>query len=334
MLICFVLMSTRTPTLILAAAAAAACGGGSPSGPDSSPTPVPGSPVSGFVYYDENANGIADPPEIVRLPSVGVTVGGVSGSTTTGGRFSLPSVPNGSQAAQARPDALPAYFTPGAALTVPVPPAGDVAVPAVLALGPRARANVYLAFGDSITWGQGSSDGNGYVDILEADLRAFWGQATLEADGEPGTKSNKGESRLGRSLNIARPAYVLILYGTNDWNEPECRDEFPCYTIEALRSMVHQTRDAGAFPVVGTIPPVNPSYTDRNPDARNDWVRRMNELVRAMAKEERAAVAEIHGDFLKQSSLPPLFADYLHPNDAGYRVIASSFFAAITKPGP
>jgi lysophospholipase L1-like esterase len=53
-----------------------------------------------------------------------------------------------------------------------------------------------------------------------------------------------------------------------------------------------------------------------------------------MAKEERAAVAEIHGDFLKQSSLPPLFADYLHPNDAGYRVIASSFFAAITKPGP
>jgi lysophospholipase L1-like esterase len=288
--------------------------------------------VNGFVYYDENANGVADPTESVRLPSVGVTVGGVNASTTTGGRFSLPSVPNGAQAAQARPDALPAYFAPGTAVTVAVPPSADVAVPAVLALGPRARANVYLAFGDSITWGQGSSDGSGYVDTLEADLRAFWGKATIEADGEPGTKSNKGEARLGRSLNIARPAYVLILYGTNDWNEPDCREEFPCYTITALRSMVLQTRDAGAFPVVGTIPPVNPSYTDRDPEERNDWVRRMNELVRAMAKEERAAVAEIHGDFLKQSSLPSLFADYLHPNDAGYRVMASSFFAAITRP--
>jgi lysophospholipase L1-like esterase len=241
-------------------------------------------------------------------------------------------VPNGAQAAQARPDTLPAYFTPGAALTVTVPPTGDVPVPAVLALGPRARANVYLAFGDSITWGQGSTDGNGYVDVLEADLRSFWGKGTVDGDGEPGTKSSKGEARLGKSLNIARPAYVLILYGTNDWNDGECREEFPCYTITALRSMVLQTRDAGAFPVVGTIPPVNPSYTDRDHEARNDWVRRMNDLVRAMAREERAAVAEIHGDFLKQPSLSPLFADYLHPNDTGYRVMASSFFAAITKP--
>jgi len=332
MLIWPVLTMTRTPALILVAAAGVACGGGSPTDPGSSPTPVPGSPVTGFVYYDENANGVADPAETVRLPSVGVTVGGVSASTTTGGRFSLPSVPNGSQAAQARPDALPAYFTPGTALTVTVPAAGDVAVPAVLALGARARPNTYLAFGDSITWGQGSSDGSGYVDELQADLRAFWGSATVMKDGEPGTKSNKGESRLGASLNAARPAYVLILYGTNDWNEPECREEFPCFTITALRSMVLQTRDAGAFPVVGTIPPVNPSYTDRNPEDRNDWVRRMNELVRTMAKEERAPVAEVHGDFLKQSSLPSLFADYLHPNDAGFRLITSSFFTAITRP--
>jgi lysophospholipase L1-like esterase len=325
-------MSTRTPALILAAAVAAACGGGSPSDPDGSPTPVPGSPVSGFVYYDENANGVADPAEPVRLPSVGVTVGGVSASTTAGGRYSVPSVPNGPQTAQARPDALPPYFAPGTPVSVTVPAAGDVAVPALLALGSRARANTYLAFGDSITWGQGSSDGSGYADELEADLRAFWGKATVMKDGAPATKSNKGESRLGASLNAARPAYVLILYGTNDWNEPECREEFPCFTITALRSMVLQTRDAGAFPVVGTIPPVNPTFTDRDPQERNDWVRRMNDLVRTMAKEERAAVAEIHGDFLKQSSLSSLFADYLHPNDTGFRVIASSFFTAITTP--
>jgi lysophospholipase L1-like esterase len=268
----------------------------------------------------------------VRLPSVGVTVGGVGASTTTGGRFSLPSVPNGAQPAQARPDTLPAYFAAGSALTVSVPPAGDVAVPAVLGLGGWARPNVYLAFGDSITWGQGSSDGSGYADFLEADLRAFWGKGTVIADGVPGTKSDKGEARLGTSLRTNRPAYLLILYGTNDWNDADCREDPPCYTIDALRSMVFQTRDAGAFPVVGTIPPVSPSYADKRPEERNDWVRRMNDLVRAMAKQEGAPVADVHAEFLKEPNLPALFADDKHPNDAGYQVIKRAFFGAITRP--
>jgi acyl-CoA thioesterase I len=332
MLFCRALMTTRALTLIPVAVMAAACGGGSGPTDPGTPTPTPGSPVSGFVFYDENANGIADAAEIVRLPSVGVTVGGVTGSTSTGGRFSLPSVPNGSQTAQARPDALPAYFTPGSAVPVTVPSSGDIAVPAVLALGPRAKANTYLAFGDSITWGEGSSDGSGYADELEADLRAFWGKAGVTKDGVPGTKSNKGESRLGASLSTYRPAYVLILYGTNDWNDPECRDTPPCYTIDALRSMVLQARDAGAFPVVGTIPPVNPNYGDKDAAARNDWVKSMNDSVRAMAKQQGAPIADVHAAFLKQSSLPPFFYNYLHPNDAGYQLISQAFFGAITRP--
>jgi lysophospholipase L1-like esterase len=288
--------------------------------------------VSGFVYYDENGNGTADAAEAVRLPGVGVAMGGVTTSTVAGGRFSFPNVPNGAQTAQTSPAALPAYFTPGAPLGVAVPPTGDVAVPAVLAIGSRARPNLYLLFGDSITFGTGSSDAEGYGDELRADLRAYWGKADITNDGVPATRSNKGESRVSASLATRRPAYLLILYGTNDWNDGECRNEFPCYTIDSLRSMVLQARDAGAFPVVGTIPPVNPSYLDHDAEARNDWVKRMNELVRAMAKQEGAALAEVHGDFLEQPSLPPLFDDFLHPNDEGYRVIARAFFNAITRP--
>ena len=325
-------MSTRPPALFLLAALATACGGGSSSPTDpGSPTPA-GSPVSGFVYYDENGNGVADASETVRLPSVGVTIGSASGTTLAGGRFSLPSVPNGSQTAQVSPGTLPAYFAPGAAVGVSVPAGGEVAVPALLGLGSRARPNVYLGFGDSITAGQGSSDGAGYRDHLRNDLRALWGKADVINDGAPGTKSHTGEARIGVSLASQRPAYVLILYGTNDWNEAECRDALPCYTVDALRSMVLATRDAGAFPVIGTIPPVNPVYVDRNPTERNDWVRRMNDFVRAMARQERVPIAEVHGDFLKQPSLPALFTDYLHPNDAGFQLIARSFYDAITKP--
>ena len=61
-------------------------------------------------------------------------------------------------------------------------------------------------------------------------------------------------------------------------------------------------------------------------------MKRMNDLVRAMARQERAPIAEVHGDFLKQPSLSALFADDKHPNDQGYLVMSRSFFDAITKP--
>ena len=185
--------------------------------------------MSGFVFYDENGNSAADPAETVRLPGVGVVIGGASASTVAGGRFAISSIPNGAQAAQAEPgQGLPAYFTPGAPLTVAVPPSGEVAVPAVLAdRQPQPGPNVYLAFGDSITFGDGSSDGSGYRDELQADLRAYWGKADVANDGVPGTKSNKGESRAGASLATRRPAYLLILYGTNDWNDARVPQRVP-----------------------------------------------------------------------------------------------------------
>jgi lysophospholipase L1-like esterase len=325
--------AARLSPLLLLAALAAACGGGSPTGPGSPPTPVPGYPVTGVVFYDENGNGTLDPGEKVRLPGVTVAVGGKTGQTGSGGRFTVSDVPAGAQSAQARADSLPPYFTPGAAMAVAVPQSGgELAIPATLPIGTRNRPNVYLTFGDSITWGQGSSDGSGYLSGLAASLRSHWGAADLINDGLPGTKSNRGEGRIGGSLARYRTAWVLILYGTNDYNDAECRDALPCYTIDALRSMVQQARAAGSLPVLGTIPPVNPLYEDKRAADRNDWVKRLNDLVRAMAKQERVPIAEIHGDFLKQSSLPALFTDFLHPNDQGYSVMAQSFFRAISSP--
>ncbi len=329
-------MATRATTLVLLSTLSAACGGGGPTSPGGGgggPTPVPGSPVSGYVFYDENGNGTPDAGESVRLPSVGVSIGGQTGNTTAGGRFSLGSVPNGAQTARARSETLPAYFT-ATDVPVTVPATGDVALPARLVIGSRNRPNIYLAFGDRITSGDGSTDEEGYVDDLEAQLRTFWGKADLPNAGAPGTRSNAGRSRLPGELSRHRPAYVLILYGTNDWNEPQCRSDFPCYTVEMLRDMVQDTRSAGAHPIVGTIPPVNPQYADRQPTERNDWVRRMNELIRQMAAQERAQVAEVHGDFMREPSLPPLFFDFLHPNDSGYQIIQQAFFRAITQPLP
>jgi lysophospholipase L1-like esterase len=327
-------MSTRASAVLLLTIVSAACGGHgptSPNNPGDGGTPVPGSPVSGYLFYDENGNGVPDPGESVRMPSVGVAIGGQSATTSSGGRFSIASVPNGAQSAAARSETLPAYFS-AESINVSVPTSGDVAVPARLVLGSRNRPNVYLAFGDSITAGEGSSDDEGYVGWLRAQLRTFWGKADTLNEGASGTRSNAGRSRLPGVLAQARPAYALILYGTNDWNEPACRNDFPCYTVDSLRAMIEDTRSAGAWPIVATIPPVNPQYADHEPAARNDWVRQMNDLIRTMAAEERAPVADVYGDFMKQPSLPPLYFDFLHPNDQGYQIIAQAFFRAVTQP--
>jgi acyl-CoA thioesterase-1 len=289
--------------------------------------------VTGVVFYDQNANGLLDPNEVVRLPGVTVSIGGKTGQSTTGGRFTVENVPAGSQQATVSAGSLPAYFTPGTTVPVTAPQTGgEIAVPAMLAIGPGAQPNVYVAFGDSITAGDGSSSGSGYLDSLAVDLRSYWGLATVVNAGRSGTKTDDGEARFTKDVAGHRPAYVLILYGTNDWNTAACRNDFPCDTIDNLRAMVEQTRAIGAMPIVGTIPPVNPAYVDHQAADRNDWVIRMNVLVRAMAAQQRAPVAEVHGALTSQPSLPPLYSDFLHPNDEGYRIIARAFFDAITKP--
>ena len=289
--------------------------------------------MSGFVFYDENGNGTADPTETVRLPGVGIVVGGVTTSTVEGGRFSVSSVQNGTQTAQASPASLPAYFTPGAPLSVTVPSSSDVAVPAVLPIGSRNRPNVYLAFGDSITFGDSSSDGSGYRDELRAALRAYWGKADITNDGGPGHAEQQGRvagGRQPRHPSTRLPADPL-------------RDERLERRAVPQRVPVLHGHGAALDGPAGTRRGRFPDRRDdpaREPDLRstatrwprNDWVSRMNELVRAMAKQERAPIAEIHGDFLKQPSLAALFDDDKHPNDVGYRVIARAFFDAITKP--
>jgi lysophospholipase L1-like esterase len=150
--------------------------------------------------------------------------------------------------------------------------------------------------------------------------------------GFPGARRDRGEQLMSNSLARDRPAYTLILYGTNDWNSLECRDELPCYTIDALRSMIRQCRDARSLPVVGTIPPVNPNFVDRDATERNQWVTRMNGLIRPMVLQEGAVLADIQAVFLKEANLAGLFADRLHPNDRGYLIMSREWMRAMISP--
>jgi lysophospholipase L1-like esterase len=192
------------------------------------------------------------------------------------------------------------------------------------------RPNVYLTFGDSITDGEGSSDGNGYASRLLRKLQAHYGRATVIKDGLGATRSNRGSDRLPDSLTV-RPAYTLIHYGTNDWNAGECKVDPPCFTIDSLRTMVRDVKGRQGLPLLGTIIPGNPIYLETQP-ARNEWVAAMDARIRDLARTEGAVLVDLEAAFLRAPGLPALFSDHVHPNDAGYEVMAQAFFEALTRP--
>jgi lysophospholipase L1-like esterase len=319
--------------MLLLTALAASCGGGStPAGPS---TPSLTYPVPVVVFYDENANGILDPGEGARVPGVEASIAGKTArSDKVSGLAVVAGVPAGTGTLTVRPDTLPPFYRPpAAALSVQVPPSSNTNVPLNLPIGSN-TPNLYMAFGDSITVGDGSSDGAGYRDQLQTLLQGSFGRGVLNDQGITGTRSNFGAERIADVLRRVRPAYTLILYGTNDWNTPACKQSAPCFTIDSLRSIVQEVKAASSLPVLATIPPANPSSPTFVAE-RNAWVSQEDVLIRALAREQGAALADIEGAFRSAAGadLSQLFSDHIHPNDRGYAIVAAAFFAGISQPG-
>jgi lysophospholipase L1-like esterase len=306
-----------------------ACGGARSSSP-ASPTAVSRS-VPFVAFLDENRNSQLDAFESLRIPGVEVTFGGAAGKTSvTTGEVTL-TVAQTAQSLTVSSSTLPPYYrAPDPAFVAP-PTAGPVAVPITLPLGPGATPGIYLAFGDSITNGQAAvGDGQGYIGQLERMLSAHFGRARLISDGLDSSSSERGDDRILVSLAAGRPAFTLIQYGTNDWSDPRCFEP-PCFTIERLRSMVRKVKASGGFAFVGTLLMTNVGNDFRASPQRNAWVLEQNTLIRRMAIEEDVVLVDLHAAFERSpSSYAELFADYIHPSAAGYRVIADAWFEAIT----
>lgn len=308
----------------------ASCGGGG-GNPVAPPTP----PAETFslavmVYYDENGNGQPDADEAVRLPNATVRAGSRSATTEVlTGKATLSGLLRGPVSVTVT--GLPRFYVAPQPVTVDVPASGEVALPVALPIGAN-TPNRYLAFGDSITEGEGSSTEEGYPPLLEDRLRAHFGAAGLVVDAAPGTYSSEGAARIGRSVSRNRAAFTLILYGTNDWYP--CDDAASCFTLPALTTMVQTVKASGGLPVVATIIPVNAGYDARVPPSRNEFVAEQNRLIRSMASAEGALLVDLEPAFYKAagSDLSQLFFDHVHPNDRGYTIMADEFFKALSAP--
>ena len=309
---------------------AAACGGGgsTPIGP-TEPS-VPTYSVTATVFYDQNGNGLLDGSEAVRVPGVQVVIGTGTGTSAPGtGLAVVNGIREGALTVAVRTESVPAYFQPAPPAAIQVPGATEVKVPLTLPIGSN-NPNVYMGLGDSITNGDGSSDGKGYVLKLQNLLGPHFGRAEVHAIGRQGDTSEETAEVTRGTLRWFDPAYTLILLGTNDWQDQTCQKQGPSALLHDRRPALDRRGREG----LGQ--PARPGHD--HPGEPGASARGTQRLARRDERHDPGPRAggerrprDLNADFKAAGSLPALFADDVHPNDVGYQVIAQGWWKAITR---
>lgn len=199
---------------------------------------------------------------------------------------------------------------------------------------PRLAITRILAFGDSITAGVDGDTASltpvPYPSALQTLLtNRYYDQSfTVSNEGLGGEFTEQGLRRLSGLLRSQNPQVVLILEGANDLNRVfgtgQDRMGLPS-TADALRDMIKLGHQAGAEVFIGTL---TPQRRNSPKGGGADLVTSLNDLIRWGAERENAPVVDLF-QALGGEPDPYVGADGLHPNAAGYRRVAETFFDAL-----
>lgn len=160
-----------------------------------------------------------------------------------------------------------------------------------------------VAFGDSLTAGYGAAKGSSYPDFLSRKL----GQEVINL-GLSGETAAHAPKRLPEVLSH-NPYMVLIEFGGNDYMQTRSREA----AVQAVAEIVDAVQQAGAVAVVVDIGgPGMGEYT---------------KAYKKMAQEKQAVFVPgiLQGIFSKRQYK----SDMVHPNAAGYEIVAGRVYEAI-----
>ena len=228
---------------------------------------------------------------------------------------------------------------------------------------PVGIGDYYVAFGDSITKGDGddidvdniSNDsrtiGAGYRPILSDLLEneKFYPQL-IAVEGKGGDESSDGLARIQAALNAHPNAnYFLVLFGTNDSdgtlpvpsglngsgillnpNDPGYNGSF----LDNMQQIISAVYTAGKQPILAKVPialgPCSSCAPFVQPETamRNLLIQEYNVVIDALVA--RNGIGVVAPDFYDYFRLHKgEFDDNLHPNGVGYQSMANLWFEAI-----
>jgi len=165
------------------------------------------------------------------------------------------------------------------------------------------REGPVVAFGDSLVYGTGSS-GGGFVSLLEQRLGR-----PIENLGVPGDTTAAGLERLDEVLAL-HPSVVILLLGGNDYLRQVPQDT----TFANLSTIIERLQADGAAVLLAGV---------RGGLIRDNFAARFEELA------QRHGTAYVHDVLDDTLGVEGYMADQVHPNDAGYRVIADRVYPVL-----
>ncbi len=207
----------------------------------------------------------------------------------------------------------------------------DLDLDSVQVLRQDSNDKLYLAFGDSITRGVVRSDGTtaeGYEIELEAFIDAnIWPSQVLNS-GKSGERTSNGVNRLVEILNTYSLDYVLLLEGTNDILDGVSYET----TLYNLGIMVDYCISYNVTPIIATLTPLKidvsgsrGGYIDEIPNVYNPGIKEIASEKGITVSDQYAA---LNGQWKSYSD------DYIHPNEAGYSVMAQTWYDTISALPP
>ncbi len=162
-----------------------------------------------------------------------------------------------------------------------------------------------ICFGDSLTSGEGASAGADYPSVLSRKLNL----RVINA-GHSGDTTNDALRRIEKDVLEKRPRMVIVCFAGNDF----LKQIPPSQTFENLEKIVSLIQQTGAMAVLVHVR--LGLFAD--------------EYLRLFRKIARARKALLVPDILKGIfEIPELKSDRIHPNDAGYEIMAERIYKAI-----
>ena len=160
-----------------------------------------------------------------------------------------------------------------------------------------------VAFGDSLVWGEGSDQGKDFVSLLSQKI----GQPIVNL-GNPGDTTADGLARIN-ALDKYHPKVVLLLLGGNDYLKRVPVD----VTFANLGKIIENIQARGAIVVLlGVRGGVIDHFSGRFSDLSK--------------KYETAYVSDVLSGLIGE---PKYMFDEVHPNNAGYAIIANRIYPVL-----
>jgi lysophospholipase L1-like esterase len=220
----------------------------------------------------------------------------------------------------------------------------------VIQTPPKISLTRFVAFGDSITYGEDGRDSASaaqgapslpglirpqvqfpfaqtYPGGLQIQLQAryvtqnptvFNAGLRLEKAADTTTAS-----RFSGVIAGGRYESVLIMEGSNDLGDRDSSDIPPA--IASLQTMIRTAKGRGVRPYLATVPPMVPGGS-----RALAWslVPMLNDQIRGLAASENITLVDVYADF-GSSFQQYIGFDGLHPNADGYARIANLFFTTL-----